>query len=125
MHIGDVHAIQGDGEICGSGGIECRSLVTLSVDLIPRPDNSECVRIENCREICAVACEGDIENCCLTAARELLGWMTCGYGMDIDEAYLLLGQVMELRVTQLVNPTRTVAASILKKYLPDTGAKNN
>jgi len=118
LHIGDVHAIQGDGEICGSGGIECAALVRLSVDIIKRPVRNGCVRVENAEEICAIACEGDMENCCVTATRELIYWMCDGYGMEEPEAYLLLGQVMKMSVTQLVNPTRTILASVPKKYLP-------
>ena len=38
LHIGDVHAMQGDGEINCGGGIECRSEVRLKVDLLPRPE---------------------------------------------------------------------------------------
>jgi len=37
--------------------------------------------------------------------------------MDEREAYLLLGQVLELNVPQLVNPTRTIIASVNKSYL--------
>lgn len=118
LHIGDVHAIQGDGEINGAGGIECRSLVTLHVEVVPRPARAGCVRAEDEERICAIACEGDIENCCVVATRELLYWLCDGYGIDEGEAYLLLGQAMGLHVTQLVNPTRTVAATFPKALLP-------
>jgi len=122
LHLGDVHAIQGDGEICGSGGIECRSLVTLSVDIVPRSAHNRCVRVENEYELCAVACGDDFEDCCLTATGELIHWICDDYGMGVREAYLLLGQILVMNVTQLVNPTRTIAASVPKKYLPRAGA---
>jgi acetamidase/formamidase len=38
--------------------------------------------------------------------------------MAYHEAYLLLGQVLEARVTQFVNPTYTYVAKVAKKYLP-------
>jgi len=117
LHAGDVHAVQGDGEICGAGGIECRALVTLKAEIVGRPVRTGCVRAESETHIYAIACEGDIENCCVTATRELLYWMADGYGMDEREAYLLLGQVLELNVPQLVNPTRTIIASVNKSYL--------
>jgi acetamidase/formamidase len=117
LHIGDAHAIQGDGEIAGSGGIECRSLVTMHVEIAGRPENSACVRVENKDELCAVACEGDLENCCVLATRELLHWICQDCGMDERYAYLLLGQVMVMRVPQLVNPTRTIVASVKKRFL--------
>jgi acetamidase/formamidase len=118
LHIGDVHAIQGDGEINSAGGIECRALVKMHVEVVKRPPHNACVRVENEKQLCAIACEGDIETCCVNAARELLHWICQDYGMDVRDAYLLLGQVMTLRVTQLVNPTRTVIAKIRKTFLP-------
>jgi acetamidase/formamidase len=117
LHIGDVHAVQGDGEICGAGGIECRSLVTLSAEIVKRPARTCCVRIENDARICAVACEGELDNCCVLATRELLYWICDEYGMDEPDAYLLLGQVLEIRVPQLVNPTRSIIASVRKSEL--------
>ncbi|MCL2479122.1 MAG: acetamidase/formamidase family protein [Treponema sp.] len=117
LHIGDAHAIQGDGEINESGGIECRALVTLHAEIIPAPANFGCVRIENKDYLYAVACEGDMETCCEAAARELLYWICQDYGMDEKEAYLLLGQIMEMRVTQLVNPTHTIMAGVKKSFL--------
>jgi acetamidase/formamidase len=117
LHIGDVHAIQGDGEINGAGGIECRSLVTMHVEIVSRPVNNGCVRLENKDELCAIACEGDMETCCTTAIRELLHWICQDHGMDERDAYLLLGQVMAMRIPQLVNPTRTIVASVEKCFL--------
>ena len=117
LHIGDVHAVQGDGEINGAGGIECRSLVTLHTEIVKRPARTGCVRAENDTHLCAVACGDEMDECCATATRELLYWMCDRYGMDERDAYLLLGQVMEMRVPQLVNPTHTITAQIAKSEL--------
>ena len=117
LHIGDVHAIQGDGEINGAGGIECSALVTMHAEIVPRPAHNECIRVENNDCLCTIACEGDMETCCITAARELLYWICDDYKMDERDVYLLLGQVMNMRVTQLVNPTRTILASVNKSFL--------
>ena len=117
LHIGDVHAIQGDGEINGAGGIECRALVTLRTEIIKRPARTGCVRAEDDTHIHAIACVGDMEECCVAATRELLYWAADEYGMDEREAYLLLGQCLELRVPQMVNPTRTITASVAKSFL--------
>ena len=117
LHIGDVHAIQGDGEICSAGGIECRSLVTLHVDIVKRPSRTGCVRVEDKSHLHAVACEGDLETCCVTATRELLYWICDEYGMEECDAYLLLGQFLNINLPQLVNPTRTIVASVAKAEL--------
>ena len=117
LHIGDAHAIQGDGEINYAGGIECRALVKMHVEVVPRPAGNNWVRIENGKELCTIACGDDMETCCINATRELLHWICQDYGMDERDAYFLLGQVMTLRVPQLVNPTRTIIAKVEKEYL--------
>jgi len=117
LHIGDVHAIQGDGEINCSGGIECRSLTTLSVSIISRPKNFHCVRIENADYIMAVGTERSLEESFYAAVKELIDWMVTEYDFVLEEAYLLLGQVMEARCTQFVNPTNSYICKIAKKYI--------
>lgn len=117
LHVGDVHAIQGDGEINRGGGVECRSRVTLRVDVLERPARTETVRIENEDYIMAVACERSLEESFHLAARELLYWMVDQYGFTEESAYLLMGQVLEARCTQFVNPTRTYICKMAKQYL--------
>lgn len=118
LHIGDAHAVQGDGEINCAGGVECRAEVVLRVDVLPKPAAMEWPRIENEESIMSVACCDTAEESFCAAARELLGWMSEGYGFSHREAYLLMGQVMEARCTQYVNPTRTYICSVPKRYLP-------
>ena len=117
LHIGDMHAIQGDGELCWAGGIECQGLVTMHIDIVKRPYKSECIRVENDEEICAIACHPDMDVCIATAIREILNWICHDYRLDEKEAYLLLGQLLILRVPQLVNPTRTITAAVKKRFL--------
>ncbi len=117
LHVGDVHAIQGDGEINRGGGIECRARVTLHVDIVPRPERSGTVRMENEDYIMAVACERSIEESFHLAARELVFWMVDQYGFTEDDAYLMMGQVLEARCTQFVNPTYTYICKMPKKLL--------
>ena len=117
LHIGDVHAIQGDGEINGAGGIECRSTVKLKAWTLKRPPNFKCVRIENATHIMTVACERTAEESFYTATEQLIQWMTDSHGFTPNEAYLLLGQIMEARSPQFVNPTSTYICKIAKEYL--------
>ena len=51
LHVGDMHAIQGDGEICGAGGIEASGRVRLSCDVLPRPASWRGPRIEDATHI--------------------------------------------------------------------------
>ena len=117
LHVGDAHALQGDGEICGSGGIECRATTRLRVRLVQRPAPMRCVRMEDDAYIMAVACGRDVNESFREAAAELLAWIARDYGFTLEEAYLLMGQVMEARVTQFVNPTTTYICKMPKAVL--------
>ena len=117
LHIGDAHALQGDGEINSAGGIECRATAQLRVRLLKQPENFRCVRIENDEYIMTVACERSLEESFYLASEQLLQWIADEYSHSIEEAFLLMGQVMEARCTQFVNPTRTYICKMPKKYL--------
>lgn len=107
LHIGDVHAIQGDGEINMAGGVECRARVTLQVGL-PRPfGNQQQIRLENQDDIMTIACERSTDESFFAAAREMVRWLVGSYGFTEKDAYLLMGQLMASRCTQYVNPTRS------------------
>jgi len=118
LHIGDVHAIQGDGEINCGGGIECRSTVTLSVELVPRPPRMRWPRIVNESHIIAIGCARPAEDAFRLAVEQLIYWLVDRYGWAETEAFLLLGQVLEARCTQFVDPLYTYVAKIKRTYLP-------
>ncbi len=118
LHIGDVHAIQGDGEICCGGGIECRAEVTLTVEVRPKPERMTWPRIIDDVYLTTVGCARPAEDAFRIATEELIYWMVDAYGFDEREAFLLLGQVLEARCTQFVDPLYTYVAKIKKEFLP-------
>ncbi|MCL2663326.1 MAG: acetamidase/formamidase family protein [Oscillospiraceae bacterium] len=117
LHVGDCHAIQGDGEINCSGGIECRATVRLKVEILKGQKTLSCVRIEDDNYIMTVACQRSTEESFYEAAAGMLEWMTECFGFSDKEGYLLMGLLMEARATQFVNPTRTYICKMPKKYL--------
>lgn len=124
LHVGDVHAIMGDGEIPHGGGIECRSTVTLRLTVEKGYRAKEWLRAENEEYIMTIANEIKMKNSFCGAARELIAWMRDGYGFTPQEAYLLLGQVMEARCTMLHGddgPFSPYICKIAKKYLRPAG----
>ena len=117
LHVGDVHALQGDGEINCGGGIECRSTVTLSVELAERPARMDWPRIEDETHITCVGCARPAEDAFRIAVEQLIYWLADAYGFREQDAHLLLGQVLEARGTQYVDPLYTYVAKIDKRYL--------
>jgi len=118
LHVGDVHAIQGDGEINCGGGVECRAVVTLSAHLVPRPPRMGWPRIVDQSHITAVGCARPAEDAFRIAVEQLIYWMVDRYGFQETEAFLLLGQVLAARITQLVDPLYTCVAKVRREYLP-------
>jgi acetamidase/formamidase len=115
--LGDCHAVQGDGELCGIGAIEIRTRTTVTLVLRPRPEAMGWPRLETDEHIAAIASARPLEDAFRIAVEELVGWMVADYGFTAPDAVLLLGQVAEARCTQLVNPKYTYIAKIAKRYL--------
>ena len=117
LHIGDMHAIQGDGEICGAGGIETEGIVQIRCTLNQKPEGMNFPRIENESHIIAVGIAKPAEDAFRLALERLIWWMEESFGFTHPDAFLLLGQVLSSRCTQFVNPTYSYIAKIAKHYL--------
>ncbi|MBI3830087.1 MAG: acetamidase/formamidase family protein [Planctomycetes bacterium] len=118
LHIGDMHALQGDGEICGAGGIEAGGKVQVTCRLTsPAPEKLRWPRFEDATHIGVIAQARPAEDAFRHALCDLLRWLEAAHGIPAGEAYLLLGQVLEARVTAYVNPTYSYVAKIARKYV--------
>lgn len=117
LHVGDMHARQGDGEICGGGGIETGGVVKLMAELGPRPAEMTWPRIENETHIMTTGQGKPAEDAFRIALSEMILWLEADYGMTQGEAYMFLSQVMEARVTQFVNPSYSYVCKVNRKYL--------
>ena len=117
LHVGDVHAVMGDGEICGAGGIETRATLTLQAALQARPPEMLWPRIETPEEILSIGCSRPAEDAFRIALQEMIKWMEADYGFSEPDAFLLLGQILHARCTQFVDPLYTYICKVSKKYL--------
>jgi acetamidase/formamidase len=118
LQIGDMHAIQGDGEICGAGGIEASGRVKVWCELSEKPETMHWPRLENETHIATMAMARPAEDAFRYALEAMILWLEESYGFARGEAYLFLGQVLQARVTAFVNPTFTYIAKVPKRYLP-------
>jgi len=84
---------------------------------MPKPKNMQWVRAENEDYLMAIACCRSTDESFYAATNELIQFVTERTGKSIQEAYMLLAQVLKARCTQFVNPTRTYICKIAKKYL--------
>jgi acetamidase/formamidase len=118
LHIGDMHALQGDGEICGAGGIEASGRVKVRCELGDKPHSMYWPRLIDQTHIAVMAMARPAEDAFRYALEAMVLWLEESYGFDRGEAFLYLGQVLEARVTAFVNPTFTYIAKVAHKYLP-------
>lgn len=115
LGFGDVHAAQGDGEICGIA-VETSSQVKLRLDVI-KSKPIEWPRLEDGEWIMVAGSSKSLIEAFKVAHYELLKWLTSDYGFDKWEGFQLLSQVGRCRVGNIVDPRFTVVAKFPKKYL--------
>ncbi|MCJ8143684.1 acetamidase/formamidase family protein [Ancylobacter sp. A5.8] len=115
LYLGDCHAVQGDGELCGFA-IEHPTVTTVQIDLI-KNWSFRWPRLETEGAIMTIGSGRPMEDAARIAYRELVRWMAADYGFDELEAYMLLTQVGKLRVGNMVDPKYTLGASVAKALL--------
>ena len=112
-----MHAIQGDGEICGSGGIESSGRVLIQCTVSKKPKSMTWPRITNKDYIMTTGQARPSDDAFKIALSEMLLWLEDAYGYDAEEAYMLLAQVLEARCTHYINPTFSYVAKLNRKFL--------
>jgi amidase len=112
---GDVHATQGDGEICGTA-VEIPAVLTLKFNVM-KGKSIEWPRIESPEEIMTVASAKPLEDAARLAFRELIQWLHEDYQFAVYDAYMLLSLIAKARVAQIVDPLYTIVAKLPKDCL--------
>ena len=90
----------------------------ITCELAERPASMTWPRITNATRIMTMAMARPGEDPVGTALEETVLWLEDDYGFTTGEAYLSLGQVLEARCSQFVNPTFSYVAKVDRKYLP-------
>ncbi len=116
FYFGDFHALQGDGEIAGSG-LESTADVTFQFDVI-KGKRIRWPRIENDEYIMVAGSIRPLIDALRIAYVELIEWLVADYGFDRMEAYQVASQAGVVRVANVVDPNYTVVAKFPKKLLP-------
>lgn len=110
--IGDGHAIQGDGEIVGTG-IEISFDVTFTLDLIkgktigwPRAESSDYLMVAgNARPL---------DQAVQHATTEMVQWLQQDFGLSARAAHVLLGQSVEYDLGNIFDPAYTMVCKMSK-----------
>jgi amidase len=113
--LGDGHALQGDGEIVGSG-------IEISMDFqftvrVRKGHRSRWPRIETESELIALGNARPLDQALQHATTELMRWLDADYGLDYTASSTLLAQVMRYEIGNVFDPAYTVIAKIERKWL--------
>ncbi|HEY1746842.1 MAG TPA: acetamidase/formamidase family protein [Xanthobacteraceae bacterium] len=112
---GDGHALQGDGEVCGTAietALSGRFEFTVRKNLAYRLP-----RAETASHYLTFGFDADLDVAAKQALRELIDWVVVLAGIAPGEAYALCSIVADLRVTQTVNGIKGVHAMMAKSVI--------
>ncbi|MFC1466689.1 MAG: acetamidase/formamidase family protein [Candidatus Brachytrichaceae bacterium NZ_4S206] len=116
FHIGDGHALQGDGEISGTG-IEISMDVQFTVRVIARKAIGW-PRGENADFIFTVGNARPLDQAFQHATTEMARWLRDDYGLDAHETGILMGQTARYDLGNFFDPAYTMVCKIPRRYLP-------
>jgi acetamidase/formamidase len=113
--LGDCHAVQGDGEIVGTG-IETTFEVTVRLT-VEKHTKLVWPRGETDEDIFTVGNARPLDQALQHATTEMMSWLASDYGLDKTAASHLLGQVVRYDVGNVFDPAYTMACRVAKKWL--------
>ena len=116
LFVGDGHAVQGDGEIVGTG-IEVSFDVQFTVHLL-KGKRIGWPRGENVTHIYTAGNARPLDQALQHATTEMVRWLTSDYQLDAIGAHTLLGQCVEYEIGNVFDPAYTVVCKLAKKWLP-------
>lgn len=116
FHIGDGHALQGDGEIVGTG-IE----ISFDVEFTVHVQKNRTIgwpRGENADYIFTAGNARPLDQATQHATTEMLRWLQSDYNLDPLGANILMGQCVEYDLGNIFDPAYTMVCKIPKRVLP-------
>jgi acetamidase/formamidase len=116
FYFGDGHALQGDGEVCGSG-LETAMDVSFRFGLLKKK-RIAWPRLEDAEHIMVAGSARPLSDALRIAFVELIEWLVADHGFDRADALQLVSQLAVVRVANMVDPLYTVVAKFPKRVLP-------
>jgi len=115
IFVGDGHALQGDGEVVGTG-IETSFDVRFTVRLF-KGRQIDWPRGENAEYIFTLGNARPLDQAVQHATTEMLRWLQQDYGLEAASASILLGQCVEYDLGNVFDPAYTMVCKVRKEVL--------
>jgi acetamidase/formamidase len=112
LSIGDGHAAQGDGEVCGSA-VEASLKGEIEV-ILHKGMKLSAPRAETPTHYMAMGLDKDLDEAARMATSQMLDLIVEKQGLTRENAYLLASAAMDLTITQAVDGTKGVHATLAK-----------
>ena len=120
--LGDGHALQGDGEMDGTG-VEISMDVRFSLDVI-KHQVIQWPRAEDAHYLMTCGNVRPLDQAVQHATTEMLDWLESSYGLTTREAHMLLGRFSEYDIGNMYDPAYTMVCKVRKSVLSDLGVSN-
>ncbi len=118
LAMGDVHAVMGDGEVCVSA-CEVAARIAVKVDRI-RGRALDWPMVETEDAVHLLVSLPTLDEAVVEATRQAVALLQRVHRLSREEAYMLVSLAVDIGISQLVDPNKTVKASIPKSLLPST-----
>lgn len=115
LALGDCHAVMGDGEVCFTG-LEIPADVTLEVDVI-KDKKIKWPLVETKDSTMIIASGKDTDEAIYNATNEAVHFLKNGLNYDFEDAYILASLAVDLKISQVVDPKKTIRAAIPKDII--------
>lgn len=115
LFIGDGHAVQGEGEVVGTG-VETTMDVEFSVQVVKKTP-IQWPRLENETHLMVLGSERPLLQALQHATSEMHRWLMADYQLSERGASILMGQALEYEVGNVVDPHFTMVAKMRKSIL--------
>ena len=120
LSLGDGHARQGEGEVCGTG-IESAMNSVIALDLI-KGGATSWPRLENDEYIMSTGSARPLEDAFRIGQKDLVSWASDLTGLDTLDAYQLVSQMGLAPAANVCDPNYTMVAKLPKWTLKDAQA---
>ena len=115
--LGDGHARQGEGEVCGVA-VECAMDTVVAVELVK---GVPCAwpRIESDSHLISTGSARPLEDAFRIAQSDMVAWLRSDFGFDMLDAYQFVSQAVEAPLANVVDVNYTSVAKLRKHWLPE------
>ncbi|MFW6122117.1 MAG: acetamidase/formamidase family protein [Petrotogales bacterium] len=114
LSLGDVHALMGNGEVCGTG-VEVQSKTTITITVEKKHIDNPYIETEE--SYIFIASHENIESAVEIATNDAVNFISKQRNISFEEAYMLSSVISDLVFSQVVNPLKTVKMIVPKSII--------